>query len=85
MEHGFTNVTLDRYPVPPAYRTLNNQNVLLMWEEMSRRMDEKDPSNRSASGADLRKLLVRVAEEFHQGASMVTDLVVAVGRSRKII
>ena len=48
-------------------------------------MDEKDPSNRSASGADLRKLLVRVAEEFHQGASMVTDLVVAVGRSRKII
>lgn len=53
-----------------------------MWEEMSRRMDEEDSSNRSGRGTDLRKLLNRVAEEFHQGASMVTDLVVAVGRSR---
>ena len=80
MEQGLTNSTLDRYPVLPSYRALNNQNVLLMWEEMSRYMDIEDSSIGSGKGAELRSLLARVAEEFGQGASMVTDLVVAVGR-----
>ena len=85
MEQGLSNSTLNRYPVLPSYRALNNQNVLLMWEEMSRYMDIEDSSVRSGKGAELRSLLARVAEEFRQGASMVTDLVVAVGRSRESI
>lgn len=85
MEQGLAKCTLDRYPVLPSYRALNNQNVLLMWEEMSRHMDIEDSSIGSGKGAELRSLLGQVAEEFRQGASMVTDLVVALGRSRESI
>ena len=66
----------------PSYRALNNENVLLMWEEMSRRIDKEALSTSPGRGAQLRTLLDRVAEEFHQGASMVTDLVVAVGQKQ---
>ena len=51
-----------------------------MWEEMSRRMDEEGGQLRIGGGAELRALLDRVAEEFQQGTSIVTDLVAALGQ-----
>ena len=43
-------------------------------------MDKEGGQSGSKGGAELRALLDRVAEEFGQGTSMVTDLVVAVGQ-----
>ena len=74
---GLLEPRLHRYPLPPELYRYDTDNVLSIYEEISRKLLNKV---NKAKGEELRKLIAAAFVDTQQGVAICHDKVVVVGQ-----
>ena len=74
---GFLQPRLYRYPLPPDLYRYDTDNVLLIYEEISKKLLDRQEKGK---GEELRKLIAAAFVDVQKGVAICHDKVVVVGQ-----